>query len=70
MLRPQDRQAVEAAVSEAEARTRGEIFCVVAQAASDYREVVLAWAAGVALLAPALLLAGGVEVRAPDLIGG
>ncbi|WP_331539404.1 TPM domain-containing protein [Phenylobacterium sp.] len=69
-MSPKDREAIEAAVREAEARTRGEIYCVVAQAASDYREVVLAWAAGVALLAPALLLAGGVQISAPDLTGG
>jgi putative membrane protein len=70
MVRPEDRAAIEAAVREAETRTRGEILCVMAQAASDYREVVLAWAAGVALLAPALLLLGGVQVRAPALMDG
>jgi putative membrane protein len=69
-MTPDERKAIEAAVSEAEARTRGEIFCVVAPSVSDYREVVLAWAAGVALLAPALLLAGGVEVSVPDMLGG
>ena len=69
-MTPDERKAIEAAVVEAEARTRGEIFCVVAPQVSDYREVVLAWAAGVALLGPALLLLGGVQVAVPDLLGG
>jgi putative membrane protein len=69
-MTPDERKAIEAAVTEAEARTRGEIFCVVAPSVSDYREVVLAWAAGVALLGPALLLAGGVEVSVPDVLDG
>jgi putative membrane protein len=70
MMTPEQRRTIEAAVADAEARTRGEIYCVAAAASSDYREVVLAWAAGVALLAPALLLLGGVEVSAPDMLGG
>jgi len=70
MMTAEQRQMVEAAVAAAEARTRGEIYCVAAAASSDYREVVLAWAAGVALLAPALLLLGGVEVSAPDVLDG
>lgn len=57
--------AIEAAVRAAEARTTGEIYCVVAEASGDYLETPIAWAAGVALLAPALLLLGGVEVSAP-----
>jgi putative membrane protein len=57
-------------VVDAEARTCGEIFCVVAPQVSDYREVVLAWGAGVALLGPALLLLGGVQIGVPDLFGG
>jgi putative membrane protein len=70
MMTLEQRQAIETAIAEAESRTRGEIYCVAAAASSDYREVVLAWAAGVALLAPALLLLGGVQVSAPDLFGG
>jgi putative membrane protein len=69
-MTPDERAAIEAAVAQAEARTRGEIFCVVAPQVSDYREVVLAWAAGVALLGPALLLLGGVEVSVPDMLDG
>jgi putative membrane protein len=69
-LTPSDLSAIEAAVREAEARTTGEIYCVVAEESSDYGETPLAWAAAVALLAPALLLLGGVHVVVPDLFGG
>jgi putative membrane protein len=57
---------VEAAVREAERRTTGEIYCVVAEESSAYGETPLAYAGGVALLAPALLLLGGVHVSIPD----
>lgn len=70
LLSPADLSAIEAAVREAETRTTGEIYCVVAAESSSYREIPVAWAAGVALLGPALLLLGGVHVEAPDLLGG
>lgn len=70
MLDDADRNAIETAVRDAETRTCGEIYCVAAEESSDYREVVLAWAGGVAILAPALLLLAGIEVSVPDLIGG
>ena len=60
---------MEAAVKAAEAPTRGEIFCVVAQESGDYREVPLAWATIAALTAPALLLLGGLHVTVPELFG-
>ena len=62
----------QAAVRAAEARTTGEIYCVVAEESADYHATPLAWAAGVALLAPAILLLLGIEVTAPDmsLFGG
>lgn len=68
----QDRAAIEACVRAAEARTTGEIYCVVAEESADYHAVPLAWAAGVALLAPAILLVAGVQVSAPDMsfLGG
>jgi putative membrane protein len=65
-LSPADLQAIEAAVREAEARTRGEIYCVVSEQSGHYGETPLAWAAGAALLAPAILLLGGVHVSVPD----
>jgi putative membrane protein len=72
LLTPADLAAIEAAVRESEARTRGEIYCIAAEESSDYHATPLAWAAGVALLAPALLLAAGLHVSAPDmgLVGG
>jgi putative membrane protein len=68
-LSPSDLAAVEAAVREAEAKTSGEIYCVVAEQSGHYGETPVAWAAGAALLAPALLLIGGVHVSVPDLFG-
>ena len=65
-LSPSDLEAIEAAVRAAETRTTGEVYCVVAEDSSDYGETPLAWGAGVALLAPALLLLGGVHVTIPD----
>jgi putative membrane protein len=57
---------IEAAVRAAEAKTTGEIYCVVTPISSHYAEVPIAWAAAVALLAPAILLLGGVHVSLPD----
>jgi putative membrane protein len=67
LLTTADLQAIEAAVRAAEARTTGEIYCVVAEESSDYHGTPLAWGAAVALLAPALLLLAGVHVTAPDM---
>ncbi len=67
LLSAEDLAAIEAAVRAAEARTSGEIYCVVAEESSDYHATPLAWAAGVALLAPALLLMGGIQVTVPDV---
>jgi putative membrane protein len=69
-LSPSDLSAIEEAIREAEARTTGEIYCVVTEESGEYGETPLAWAAGVALLGPALLLLGGVHVSAPELFGG
>lgn len=66
-LNSADLAAIEAAVRAAEARTTGEIYCVVAEESADYHATPLAWGAGVALLAPAILLLAGVEVTAPDI---
>jgi len=70
MLSDADRARVEAAVARGELRTRGEIYTVVARESSDYREVPVAWAAIAALAVPALLLAGGVQVSAPEILTG
>ncbi|MDB5498091.1 MAG: hypothetical protein JWP28_2122 [Phenylobacterium sp.] len=66
-LSPSELAAIEAAVRQAEARTTGEIYCVVTEESSHYGETAIAWAAGVALLGPALLLLAGVHVTIPDL---
>lgn len=70
MLTDKERQEIAAAVAAAEARTSGEIYCVLAAQSSDYRETPLVWAAGAALLGPALLLLLGIEVTAPAIVTG
>lgn len=69
-LTPSDLAAIEAEVRKAEARTSGEIYCVVAEQSGHYGETPLVWGAGLALLGPALLLLGGVHVTVPDLFEG
>jgi len=53
-LTPEDHQRIACAIARAEATTSGEIFCVLSQRVSTYRDVALAWAAGLALLVPLL----------------
>jgi putative membrane protein len=65
MLSPKDHERVRAAIAAAEATTDGELFCVVARESAAYREVPLAWGAGVALLGPPIALLFGVR---PGLI--
>ena len=69
MLAPTDLARVEAAIKTAEARTQGEIYCVIANESSDYREVPIAWAALAALVAPAILLFAGIHVSVPLFLG-
>jgi len=52
MISDSDKTRVADAIRSAEARTAGEIFCVIARHSSDYRLVPVAWAAAIALLAP------------------
>jgi putative membrane protein len=56
MISQADKTRVEEAIRAAEAKTSGEIFCIIAQHASDYRLVPLAWAALIALAVPAPLI--------------
>jgi putative membrane protein len=56
MLSQADKERIAAAIRAAEASTSGEIFCVIAQSASDYRLVPVAWAAVIALVVPAPLI--------------
>ncbi len=52
MISDNDRLRVTAAIRAAEARTAGEIFCVIARHSSDYRLVPVAWAAAAAMFVP------------------
>ena len=52
---------VASAIAAAEARTSGEIFCVLAGRVSSYRDISLAWAAAAALLLPLILIPFGFE---------
>ena len=61
MLSEADKTRISTAITEAEARTEGEIFCVLTEEVSRYREVLLAWAAVAALLAPPLLVLAGLH---------
>ena len=56
MISESDKTRVADAIRAAEARTAGEIFCVIARHSSDYRLVPIAWAAAVALLTPLPLI--------------
>jgi putative membrane protein len=51
-----DRTRIVDAIRAAEARTSGEIYCIIARASSEYRIVPLAWAALIALSVPLPLL--------------
>jgi putative membrane protein len=52
MIEEADKARVSAAIRQAESRTAGEIFCVLARRSSDYRLVPVAWAAAFALFVP------------------
>src|SRR5262245_26583208 len=56
MISPADRERIAEAIRAAETKTSGEIFCMIAQHASDYRLVPVAWAALLALVVPAPLI--------------
>ncbi len=61
MLSQDDHTRIAAAITDAESKTEGEIFCVLTQEVSRYREVPLAWAAAAALLGPPLLVMAGLH---------
>ena len=56
MISDSDRTRISTAIRDAEGRTAGEIFCVIARHSSEYRLVPVAWAAAIALFAPLPLL--------------
>lgn len=61
LITPDDHARITAAIRTAEARTSGEVFCVLAHRVSSYRDVSLGWAAAAALLAPMLLIPLGFD---------
>jgi putative membrane protein len=58
---PQQRERIAGAIAAAEANTSGEIFCVIARKCGDYYWTTLVYGAVLALLAPVLLLAFGLN---------
>lgn len=56
MIPEAEKTRVADAIRAAEAKTSGEIYCVIAKHASDYRLVPIAWAAAFALLVPLPLI--------------
>jgi putative membrane protein len=56
MIVDADKIRITDAIYAAEAKTSGEMFCVIAQRSSDYRLVPVAWAALLALLVPLPLI--------------
>jgi putative membrane protein len=61
MLSEQDRTRISAAITDAETKTSGEIFCVLAKDVSRYREVPLIWAAIAGFAVPPLLVMLGLH---------
>lgn len=60
-LAPDMYERIATAIAEAETRTSGEIFCVMAQQVSSYRDVSLGWAAAAALILPLALIPLGMD---------
>jgi uncharacterized membrane protein YgcG len=70
MILPADKERISHAIKAAEAKTAGEIFCILAHRSSDYALVPVAWAAAIATghSGPAHLpdaLAGVAHLRDP-----
>lgn len=70
MLSKADHERIARAVSEAEARTSGEILCVLSRKVSDYRETPIAWGAIAALVLPLAGLALGLHGWLDSRSGG
>lgn len=62
-VKPEEHAAIAAAIAAAEAKTSGEIFCVLARQVSSYRDISLAWAAATALILPLGLIPIGFDAQ-------
>ncbi|WP_339870803.1 TPM domain-containing protein [uncultured Brevundimonas sp.] len=60
-LTADDHARIARAIAEAETRTSGEIFCVLAGRVSAYRDISLGWAAAAALILPLSLVPLGFD---------
>ncbi|HET7084763.1 MAG TPA: hypothetical protein VFI23_08340 [Rhizomicrobium sp.] len=61
MLSQADKARIAAAITEAENKTSGEIFCVLTRQVSRYREVPLLWATVAAFAVPPILVLSGLH---------
>ena len=61
MLNQSDKDRISAAITEAESKTSGEIFCVLAHEVAHYREVPLLWGVVAAMIGPPLLVLTGLH---------
>jgi len=61
MLSEADKDRISAAIAKAEAKTSGEIFCVLAHDVAHYREVPLMWGVVAALAGPPVLVLLGLH---------
>jgi putative membrane protein len=61
MLNQADKNRISAAITDAESKTSGEIFCVLAHDVAHYREVPLVWGVVAALVGPPLLVLLGLH---------
>lgn len=64
ILNQADHRRIAEAVGAAEARTTGEIVCIITREVSDYRETPLAWAAAAALILPPIAVLLGFDPTA------
>lgn len=70
MLSDADLSRIADTVRAAEARTSGEVYCLLSQEVSYYREVPLAWASLAALVLPPIAVAAGIYGRVVDMLSG
>ena len=61
MLTQADHQRIAQAITDAEGKTSGEVFCVLAHEVSRYREVPLLWATLAAFVLPPLAVFAGLH---------